>query len=96
VLAGLASFSQTVGSLLRTPLADKATGKIMQKVIQQIHFNGKMYLTTFNDTTTILITLNWGDSACTDITYNIYKCNITCMFLSTVIRKSFISKISHR
>jgi hypothetical protein len=34
---------------------------------------------------TILITLNTGDFTYNDNTFNIYKCNITYLFLSTVI-----------
>jgi hypothetical protein len=41
---------------------------------------------------TILITLNMGDITCNDISYNINKCNIANIFLSTAI-KSFISKV---
>ncbi len=36
---------------------------------------------------TIFITLNTGAITCNDFTYNINKCNITYMFLSTVISK---------
>ncbi len=35
----------------------------------------------------ILITLNTGDITYIDITYDIDKCNITYMFLSTVLSK---------
>ncbi len=46
---------------------------------------------------TILITLNTCDVTCNDITCIIHKCNITYMFLSTVVSKvqvkSVISKV---
>jgi hypothetical protein len=39
---------------------------------------------TYND---LLLTRNTGDITYNDITYGISKCNITCMFLSTVKSK---------
>ncbi len=45
---------------------------------------------------TILITLNTGDITYKDITYNINKCKITYMFLSTVTSKVILSKISYK
>jgi hypothetical protein len=41
VLVGQYQFSQTEGSLLRTPCLVELPRKINQKVIQQINFNGK-------------------------------------------------------
>ncbi len=39
---------------------------------------------------TILITLNMGNITYNDITYEINKFNITCMFLSTVTSKAIL------
>ncbi len=48
VLAGLAPFGQTVGSLLIIPFPTKPEGKNWQKDIWQIYFNGKMHTATFD------------------------------------------------
>ncbi len=47
LLAGLAPSRKTVGSILRTPWPAFPARKLLQKVIWQICFNGKMHSTTF-------------------------------------------------
>jgi hypothetical protein len=42
--------------------------------------------------TKLLVTLNTGDITFTDFTYNNNKCNITYMFLSTVLSKTIYNK----
>ncbi len=46
-LASLAPLAQKIGLLLRTPLPANSAGKIQQKCVRQICFNGKMHSTTF-------------------------------------------------
>jgi hypothetical protein len=48
VMAGPAPSSQTVGSLMATPMPTKPARKKWQKVVWLIHFNGEILRTTFD------------------------------------------------
>jgi hypothetical protein len=49
-LVGLTPSSQTVWSLFTIPWLAKPVGKNQQKVIRQIHFNGKIHPNNFDQT----------------------------------------------
>jgi hypothetical protein len=58
VLTGLAPFSQTIRSLLRTQWLTKQANKIQQKVIWKIHFNEKTLISELN---IMMLTFLWLD-----------------------------------